>query len=92
MESARIFWFIPFKLRFFVIHVFFYFQKELPIPWRLILTSSKLWAVICTHAASSTLFIFYLAYLPAYIMTFGINLKDVSNTISVFQKPFAKSR
>ncbi|CAB3221225.1 unnamed protein product [Arctia plantaginis] len=55
-----------------------YRKKDLPIPWHAILTSSKLWALIFAHAASSTLFIFYVAYLPAYIMTFGLSLKESS--------------
>ncbi|XP_026735215.1 putative inorganic phosphate cotransporter [Trichoplusia ni] len=54
----------------------YYRKKELQRPWREILRSSRLWALVGAHAACNAVFIFFLVHLPAYLMMYGLSLKD----------------
>ncbi|KAJ8721775.1 hypothetical protein PYW08_004177 [Mythimna loreyi] len=53
-----------------------YKKKEINRPWQDILKSPQFWAVTGVHAASNALFIFFLTYVPAYLMMYGIPLED----------------
>ena len=59
-------------------------QKEINRPWREILKSSHFWAVTGVHVASNALFIFFITYVPAYLMMYGLSLEDVSTNYKIF--------
>ncbi|CAG5058469.1 unnamed protein product [Parnassius apollo] len=53
-----------------------YRKKRLQKPWRSILRSRQIWAILCSHAASNILFVFYLVDVPLYLKFLGLTLKE----------------
>ncbi|CAK1579849.1 unnamed protein product [Parnassius mnemosyne] len=53
-----------------------YRMKRLQKPWRNILRSRQIWAIVCAHAASNILFVFYLVDIPLYLKSKGLSLKE----------------
>ncbi|KAJ0176886.1 hypothetical protein K1T71_008065 [Dendrolimus kikuchii] len=51
--------------------------KVQKVPWRAILRSKHVWATICTHFGSSTIFVFFFTQVPSYIhYIYSIDVKS----------------
>ncbi|XP_012545207.2 putative inorganic phosphate cotransporter isoform X2 [Bombyx mori] len=55
-----------------------YKKKKLIRPFRSILECKKFWAVTVAHSASNALFIFYLIFVPVFLETLNVSLKDAT--------------
>ncbi|RVE43976.1 hypothetical protein evm_011379 [Chilo suppressalis] len=55
-----------------------YRKRPIILPWRTVLKTRQFWAVICAHAASNAVFIFYLVDVPVYLAVLNVSIKDSS--------------